>query len=173
MKYAIVPAQIMTVEDRITGNLSLPQMILLFAPVCVAIIAYIGLPPIYRYDAYKVAIVFSAALICGLSAIRIKGRILIAWAAVLLSYNLRPRYHIYDKNDSYLRESPATIEAQEKPAEKVAPEKTEEMTASLLTVADFVQLERILADPRANVRFTNKKGQLRVRATEVKQETIV
>jgi hypothetical protein len=168
MKYAIVPAQIMTVEDRITGNLSLPQMILLFVPVFAAVLAYVGLPPIYEYAAYKIAFVLAAALVCGLSAIRIKGRILIVWATVMLSYNLRPRYYIYNKNDAYLRESVENTAPQKVPAEEKPQEEAELPAAPQLSVAELVQLESILANPKANVRFINEKGRLRVRATEIK-----
>lgn len=168
MKYAIVPAQIMTVEDRITGNLSLPQMILLFVPVMAAVLAYVGLPPIYEYAAYKIVFVLATALICGLSAIRLKGRILIVWAAVLLSYNLRPRYHIYNKNDAYLRESLESTTSQKEPAEEKPQEEAELAITPQLSVAELVQLESILANPKANVRFINEKGRLRVRATEIK-----
>lgn len=168
MKYAIVPAQIMTVEDRITGNLSLPQMILLFVPVFAAVLAYVGLPPFYEYATYKIVFVLSVALVSGLSAIRLKGRILIVWAVVLISYNLRPRFHIYDKNDMYLRESTESPVSQKEQAEE-APQKEVGLSATpQLTVADLVQLESILANPKANVRFINEKGRLRVRATEIK-----
>ncbi len=168
MKYAIVPAQIMTVEDRITGNLSLSQMILLFVPVFATVLAYIGLPPIYEYAPYKIVFVLSVALVSGLSAIRIKGRILIVWATVLISYNLRPRFHIYDKNDMYLRE-PFDNPASQKEQAEEAPQKEAELSVvPQPTVADLVQLESILANPKANVRFINEKGRLRVRATEIK-----
>lgn len=168
MKYAIVPAQIMTVEDRITGNLSLPQMVLLFVPVFAAILAYVGLPPAYEYAPYKVVLVLITALICGLSAIRLKGRILIAWAAVFLTYNLRPRYHIYDKNDLYLRDSSQKQMAWKAQVEEVQQEERPRPATPQLSVADLMQLESILTNPKANVRFTNEKGRLRVRATEIK-----
>jgi hypothetical protein len=168
MKSTRVPAQITTVEDKIVGNLSLSQMILLFVPIFIAGFTYIGMPPQYGNASYKVVLVLSVALVAGLSAIRIKGRILLAWAAVLLNYNLRPRYHILNKNDPYLRPTPKKEAPQKTEAAAELPQKEEQPFTPQLSVADVVQIEGILANPQAKLHFTNRKGRLYVRITEVK-----
>src|SRR6266487_1064357 len=98
MKSSIVPAQITTVEDKVAGNLSLSQLLLLAAPVFIGSAIYIIFPPSLGAAAYKLAIVTIIGVIFGLLAIRIKGRIMLLWVITIARYNLRPRHYIYDKN---------------------------------------------------------------------------
>jgi len=42
-------------------------------------------------------------VICITLSLRIKGKIVIHWLSILIRYNLRAKYYIYNKNESYLR----------------------------------------------------------------------
>jgi hypothetical protein len=166
MKSTIVPAQITTVEDKIAGSLGLTQLLLLAAPAFIGTAVYILLPPMGKMSLLKIVAVALVALISGLLAIRIKGQILLFWVVILLRYNMRPRYHVNDKNDLYLREVdlPATKEVVET---TVAEEPVKEPLPAL-SVAEVVQLENLITNPKANVQFlTDKKGALRVHFNEV------
>lgn len=167
MKSTIVPAQITTVEDKVAGSLSLSQLLLLAAPAFIGTAVYILLPPMGKMSLYKIIVVAVIALASGLLAIRIKGKILLLWAIILLRYNLRPRYHVFDKNDSHLRETEAPVIENPTPltvADEVTPE-----SLPKLSVAEAVQLENLMANPEAKVQFlTDKKGALRVYFNEVK-----
>lgn len=170
MKTTIVPAQITTVEDKVTGSLSLSQLILLTAPIFVGIAVYVAFPPVLHNSIIKTLLVMVFAVTCSLFAIRIKGQILLFWAIIVLRYNVRPRYYIYDKNDLYLRIKPKLMP---EPAVEQADEPAvEDATATepQMTLADIVKLEHIIADPAANLHFkTDRKGALNVIITEVKQ----
>lgn len=58
MKTSIVPAQITTVEDKVAGNLSLPQLFLLSAPIFIGSLVYLIFPPFMGAASYKLVIVF-------------------------------------------------------------------------------------------------------------------
>lgn len=167
MKSTIVPAQITTVEDKVAGSLSLSQLLLLAAPAFIGTAVYIVLPPMGKMSIYKIIMVAVIALASGLLAIRIKGKILLLWAIILLRYNLRPRYHVFDKNDTHLRDTELPT-AEVADSQTVADEPTAEPLPAL-SVAEAVRLESLMADPKANVQFlTDKKGALRVHFNEVK-----
>ena len=172
MRTTIVPAQITTVEDKIAGRLGLMQVMLLVMPVFIGSGLFVILPPFFSYAIYKVMIIGTLALFCGLLAIRIKGKILLLWAIVLLRYNFRPRYYVYSKNTTHMRDIVSNIavldEMEEEPRQTVIT-----VPQRRLSVAELVTVETLLADPTANVHFmTNKKGALSVHLTEKPQESL-
>lgn len=103
MRTTVIPAQITTVEDRIAGNLNLTQIILLMIPVIFITIVFAVFPPKLHIALYKFPIVILISAICVILSLRIKGKVVLNWLSVLVNYNLRPKYYVYDKNDSYLR----------------------------------------------------------------------
>src|SRR3990167_7044697 len=104
MRSTVIPAQITTVEDRIAGNLNLTQMILLIIPVLWTMVVYILLFPTMQFATYKLPIIGLVTIFCLFLAIRVKGKVVIQWLIILLRYNLRPKYYLFDKNEAYLRD---------------------------------------------------------------------
>jgi hypothetical protein len=168
MKSTIVPAQITTVEDKIAGNLSLSQLLLLVTPAFIGSAIYIILPPFLNMADYKAVLMAIVMIAFALLAIRIKEKILLQWALIILRYNLRPRYHIFDKNNAHLRDV-VPVKLEEPVEEPVVAKEVERVQLPKLSTADTVMLEGIIANPKANLRFmTDKKGALNVRFNEVK-----
>lgn len=167
MKTTIVPAQITTVEDKIAGSLSLSQLLLLVAPVFIGSAVFIVLPPSLELMAYKIVIITLIAIVCCSLAIRIKGRILLLWAVIILRYVRRPRYFIANKNDAYLRDAASGVVVQEEmTADDTTDDEALEHIISDISLADAVRLRHIIADPKANLHFkTDRKGALRVHVT--------
>jgi len=168
MKSTTVPAQVTTVEDKIAGNLNLSQLLLLAASVFTGFGLYIAVPPSMKFSIPKVILCLLVMLIFASLAIRVKGKILALWIAVILRYNLRPRFYLYNKNSTYLRESETTeedtVEATKKERKKTIIE-----PRSQLALRQVVQLEAAMADPLSQLAFeTNKKGGIHVRITEIK-----
>lgn len=165
MRSTVVPAQVTTVEDRIAGSLGLSQLILLITPIFLGSLLYVILPPFFGYHVYKVVLLAILAVVCGLLAVRIKGQILLLWLLVILRYSHRPRYFVHRKNSLYGRnyeESPKSEPIVELKQGQVRPVRT----APVLTTAELVKVEDLLANPQANVRFTtSSKGGLRVHIT--------
>ena len=167
MKRSIVPAQITTVEDRVLGNLTPYQAGLISLPLIFGVLFYATLPPHFHLKLYKIGIIVGLELIGAILSIRKNDQMLIFWLITRLKYNLRPRYYIYNKNDSYLRNIP-----------EFTPEKAEESTATVTAVQPELQevpvgyavlIEEIMADERVNLRFkTTRNGRLHVVANEIK-----
>jgi len=168
MRSTVVPAQITTVEDKIAGSLGLSQLILLTVPIFGGSALFVFLPPFFSYATYKVVLITAFAALCGLLAIRIKGKILLLWGVVLLRYNSRPRYYVFNKNDVHLRDIAPRVK-EEKAVEQAKPEKKLLPSLPQLSTAELVRIENIITNPQANLHFkTNRKGELYVHITEVR-----
>jgi hypothetical protein len=167
MRTTTVPAQITTVEDKIAGELNIMQLLLLVAPVFGSAAIYVGLPPFFASAPFKIVIIVCLFVVFGTLAIRIKGKIVLAWLMILVRYNARPRYYLFNKNDTYMRDIPKP-EVQQEAVKKVEAKKAEPAPQPRLSTADLVQIEQLITNPEANLHFrTDKKGALSVHITEV------
>jgi len=104
MKNTVIPAQITTVEDKIAGNLNLTQIMLLMLPVFSGIVFYAMIFPQMKISITKIILESIIFIVSSVLAIRVKGKLIVNWLIVILKFNLRPKYYLFDKNDSYLRE---------------------------------------------------------------------
>lgn len=168
MKVTVVPAQVTTVEDRIIGNLGFSQMLLLIVPVFVGGALFALLPPVMESALYKYLIMGIIALICCIMAIRIRGKILAAWLVTILRFNLRPRYYLFNKNTSGLRQDyPYTVKKTDK---KQATSKRERVKLPRLGTAETIKVLAAIENPASQLRFeTTRKGGLSVRLTEIEE----
>lgn len=166
MRTTVVPAQVTTVEDKIAGNLGLSQLLLLTLPVFGGSALFVALPPFFNYATYKIVVIVCFAVLCGTLAIRIKGKILLLWAMVILRYNLRPRFYVFDRNSEHLRDVSQPVKTEEV-TKKAEPEKPVQIFPQLSTT-ELVQVEHLLTHPNSNLHLkTNSKGKLSVHFTEV------
>ena len=169
MKVTVVPAQVTTVEDRIIGSLGFSQLLLLVIPVFFSAATFAILPPLMKPGVYKYIMMGIVALLCCTLAIRIKGKILALWLVVILRYNLRSKYYVFNKNTEAHREQYS--------AKQTEPEETAEKSKARHSISvpklEFHEAARVLAtidNPATNIRFeTTKKGALYVRLTEVEE----
>jgi hypothetical protein len=168
MKVAVVPAQVTTVEDRIVGSLGFSQLVLIVSPVFIAALLFAILPPFMGSAIYKYVIMGVLAFLCCLLAIRIKGKIVAAWLVVILRYNLRPKYYLFDKNVTTLR---ADYPVRQNKQEEITPVETKKHTARpRLGIPETAIVLAAIDNPAAKVRFeTGKKGNLHVRLTEIEK----
>lgn len=169
MIQTVVPAQVTTVEDRITGSLGMTQIILLTIPVLATGLSFVLVPPAMHLTPYKLVGLTLLASLCGGLAIRIKGKLVLFWIVMRVRYNVRPRYYVFNKNTTANREqyNAAPVEL---PADE--PEKVKiRRQASKLTTAETVSVLNAIDNPAANLTFaTGKKGNLYVRITEIKSK---
>ena len=168
MRISRVPAQITTVEDKIAGNISVQQAMLLGAPILIGFFIALIFPPSGQFVTYKIAIVLGLFVICGSLAIRIKDRIIAKWIKLFIVYSARPLYYVYDKNSNYLRshEEPEPIT---ETIENAQPIKKPVTLTNNISPKEFVRLEQFATDVRAGMKFeVGKKGELNVHITEVK-----
>ena len=161
MRNTVIPAQITTVEDKIAGNLNLTQILLLMTPILITTLLYSLVSPAMKLTVFKMILVGLSSLVCGILAIRVKGRVVLNWLAVWIKFKLRPSFFVFNKNDCYLREieTPSKNNNQVKVIKKLPVLKTEK---SMLEV-DAVKLLHVINNQKNSLRFVfNQKGGLRV-----------
>ena len=158
MKTTIVPAQITTVEDRIAGNLNFPQIILLLGALFISTAIYAVLPVRFHLHTYKIVLMGLMSGFCCLLALRIQGKIVAQWLVILSRYTFRPMYHVFDKNDLYLRDVvvPPDTAVTKHHAKSTAATGKGQITVSL---AEDIRLQELLNTRRSDLRFQfRKKG---------------
>ncbi len=163
MKIRRIPAQITTVEDKIAGNLNFTQMILLVLPVFVVLVGYSSIPPIMHISVFKIILMSSIGIIPPLLAIRVKEHIILSWIGILLTYSLRPKYYVFNKNDASQRviDSIPQEKKHAKAHSKTSAKQTVQQKA--LSFGELVKLEDLLANPKYSFSVkSHKKGAFHV-----------
>ncbi len=170
MKVTVVPAQVTTVEDRIMGNFSFSQMLLLVTPVFVSAALFAFLPPLMSGSIYKYVLMGFIVLLSCILAIRIKGKILAYWVVVLLRFNIRPKYYLYNKN-SVLHRLDYTATLKESAETNTVQIATPEPVPKL-KLHETIHVLSALDNPASRLRFeATKKGGLNVRLTEIQDQS--
>ena len=87
-------------------------------------------------------------------AIRVRGKVLVNWLILIVQYNLRPKYYIFNKNDLSGRKIEITL------GKEVADAKTTRVTITRESSAfsDLANLEKLLTKKTASIRFKPNKG---------------
>lgn len=171
MKTAIVPAQVTTVEDKVAGNLGLTQLVLLVAPLFIGSGIYALFPPVLELSLFKIVATVLLGMACCSLAIRIHGELLLHWVIALTKYNSRPRYYVASRNSTFGRDATKPDIAGLEPETATEPIQAQKRQSLALSLADISNIENLLTNPSANVKFlTDKKGGMRVLVTEVEQE---
>lgn len=167
MKATVVPAQVTTIEDRIMGNLGFSQLALFVIPVFVGAGMFIILPPVMHGSPYKYLVAILIGIICGVLAIRIKGKIILLWLVTILRYNLRPKYYLFKKSTATYREDYQTHKSDV--LEETSMQQARQVNViPKLTFQDAMLVLQTINKPESRLRFEmTKKGGLNVRLTEV------
>lgn len=162
MRSQVIPAQITTVEDKIAGDFSLTQIMLLLLPVLLTSAIYALLPPNMTLVMYKLVLASVLAILCITLAVRVKGRLVASWLLVFARYNLRPKFYIYNKNTTLYREviQPEVLVSAVK---ETARQKKQVGQINAPNIRDILQLNHILDTTDFNFIYkTGKKGGLNV-----------
>ena len=170
MKMTVVPAQVTTVEDRIIGNLGFSQILLLIVPIFVSAGVFVFVPPFMNGAIYKYILMAVVAVLFCILAVRIKSKIVALWLVMILHYNVRPKYYLFNKNVTTLRENFPSKKNQPELEKTVATDRVKRADRPRLDTPTTVQVLAAIENPAARVRFeTGKKGELHVRFTEIKK----
>lgn len=163
MKIRRIPAQITTVEDKIAGNLSFIQMVLLVIPVFVVLIGYSSIPPVMHFSLLKIILMVSIGIVPPILSIRIKEHIILSWIGILLRYNLRPKYYVFNKNDAHLREMDIIPLQKKQVKAHVHSQAKSHIKHKALSFGELVKLEDLLANPKYTFSIkSHKKGAFHV-----------
>ncbi len=157
MRTTIIPAQITTVEDKIVGNLNFTQLILLLVPVLLSTVVYIALPVPMIISLYKIPLIIFNFLLFGTLAFRVKGKIVLEWIGIVSRFNLRPKYYIFDKNNTYLRSiyEPEDVVNIKKVSQPL-------LSKSNLNFAKLLTHEEKFLKSKVALTFKSKKGKVYV-----------
>ena len=172
MRTQVIPAQITTVEDKIAGNLNLTQIMLLITPVLLGTAIYVLLPPSMSFVAYKLVVVLTLFLVCLILAIRIQGKVLVNWLAVVIKYASRPKYYVFDKNDMAQRDQimPEVSKKQTNLSKNAS--KAHAPSNIRIGIPDLVRWEETLVKGKLGMAFkTARKGGLNVVFNKVAKES--
>ncbi|MCL4354812.1 hypothetical protein M1349_05115 [Patescibacteria group bacterium] len=172
MRTTVIPAQITTVEDKIAGNLNLTQILLLMVPVFWTTIVYALFIPSMKLSLYKLPLVLIVMIICFALSLRIKGKVVLNWLIVLLRFNARPKFYIFNKNDSFCRvmDLPNLERKNGKLFKKTAAKKTVKIKSAKLTLEEIIKLEHVISNPKYSLSFrAGKKGGLNVAFDQIQK----
>jgi len=171
MKQTVIPAQITTVEDKIAGSLNLTQILLLLCPLFISTFIYAVIPVSMHFTMYKMPFILMSFLICTTLSLRIKGKIVLNWLIILLRFNLRPKFYVFNKNDSYLRDIDFPVfEKTPKKASKKKVVSNEKTASSSFEVSQAVLLENLISNKKVSLSIKEgRKGGLSVAFEKVQK----
>jgi hypothetical protein len=175
MRTTVIPAQITTVEDKIAGNLNFTQISILIIPVFWTMLVYEIFPPYSFFVIYKLPLILIVLAICVILSLRIKGKVVLNWLIVLIKYSLRPKYYLFNKNDTYLR----TLDLPHFPKRtyklpKFAQFKIKtNFNASSIKAIGLIKLKSFIKNPKYTLSLKpNKKGGLYVGLEQIREQSI-
>jgi hypothetical protein len=172
MRTQVIPAQITTVEDKIAGSLNLTQILLLMIPVFWTTIVYAFFAPQVHLAWYKIPLVLVVLFLCLFLSLRIKGQVVFNWLLVLLKFNSRAKYYIFNKNDSYLRilDFPLFPKKSSALLSKTKAKRKVPSVTPIFGISEISKLERLIQNPALNLSFkTAKKGGLNVAFEQIQK----
>lgn len=158
MRTTVVPAQITTVEDRVAGNFTFIQIVLLVIPMVIGAIIYASFAPKLRINPLKISLIATEAMIFGILAIRWGGKIIADWLIIYLRYSARPRRYIFTKNDLIHRD--IVIEKEETVVITKSQDKEKVPNRSkLLSLKEQIKIDQLLGDEAMSISFKfSEKG---------------
>ena len=156
MRTTIIPAQITTVEDKIAGSLNMTQILILMFPVLWTSLIYIVFAPAMKLVPYKLGLIGVVIMACLILVIRIKDKIVAEWLGVVLRYQFRPKYWLYNKNDIANR----IIDVPDIPDIAIYKRKTIKQASNdqkaEINISDLVRLEQLIDSGKVAVRYQMK-----------------
>ena len=95
MRSTLVPAQITTLEDRVTANLSMRQILIFILVIFINIILFCLLPPFFKLDPIKITLSLLISIQLMTLAIRVKGHLILDHLLLMARYKFRPRIYLH------------------------------------------------------------------------------
>lgn len=152
MRTTIIPAQVTTVEDTIAGNLNFTQILLLITSLFANTFVYVLVPERMKFNLLKVGLMAIIFAVFILLSLKIKGRIVLSWLTILVTYALRPHTFIFNKNTLFARDIEMPIVVVPK---TVAKARKARKVDQAIDVTDF-DYESIVRNTNLNLRFRRK-----------------
>ncbi len=164
MRSQVIPAQITTVEDKIAGNLNLTQIMLLLFPAFWATTVFTLFSPGLHLTLYKLPLILVVLITCLVLALRIKGKVVLSWAITILRYNMRPKYYVFNKNETYLRTLDLPVFEKKQKVKPVKSNVKEQILVKApISIGNLITFDNLLSNPKYSFSFKQtRKGGLDV-----------
>jgi len=172
MKTTIIPAQITTIEDKIIGTLNFTQILLHMLPVFWSAIVYTVFPAYLHLSLYKVIMIGLVLVTSVTLSIRVKDKLIFQWVQVLLRFNLRPKYYVFNKNEQNSRQMDMSLnqEVVKKAARPAYTAKKTKTEIPSFGLRESVHFESLLNTRKFNLSFKpHKKGGLHVAFEQIQK----
>lgn len=100
MRHAVVPAQITTLEDRLTANLTVTQAALIIGAIIADGFIFAFVDPVFKVAVPKTVVAAFATVFFLSLALRVKEKLVLHWTGLMMNYLLRPRIYILGKQSA-------------------------------------------------------------------------
>lgn len=169
MRTTIIPAQITTVEDRIAGNFTFSQIVLLIIALLTSFATYAIVPERMHVGPIKLFLIGLQIIIFGGLALRFRGKILADWLIIYLRFKSRPRTYIFTKNDLTARDIQIAEHNNETPIKQVTNKQKVAKNRSILSLGEQTKINRLIEDVSLTISFKpSKKGGVDVELKPIK-----
>ncbi len=160
MRSTIIPAQITTVEDKIAGSLTFTQIMLFMLPVIWFGAVYVLISPTMHMSLIKAPLVTVVTVFSLLLALRVKGKLVLEWLTLIATFNICPKYYVFNKNSSYQRSIDLPVLEKKKHlahAPRIL-KKANAIASPSISLTDLMAFEKMAPAQNANFSFTKKGG---------------
>ena len=105
---------------------------------------------------YKLVLIALVTLICLILVVRIKDKIVAQWLGVVLRYQTRPKYWLYNKNDLTNRTVDVPDLAGVEVRQRKASKKVTSQSKAEVEIPDLVRLQQLLESGKVAVYYQMK-----------------
>ncbi len=167
MRSTVIPAQITTVEDKITNNLSLTQLVILVFPILISFIFYLIIPPAIKLSIIKIGLSLTVFILLSPLAIRVNDKILLLWIMLFIKYYSRESYYVFNKNDLTYRLHTNEPIIENLKSDTIINNKTDKGQQKINGSRQQLSLENLINNPMINFSFKNsRKGSWHVNVSK-------
>lgn len=134
-------------------------------PVFWTAIVYSLFIPQLKFAIYKLPVIGIVMVICLFLAIRIKEKLILNWLMVFATYNLRPKYYVFNKNDRYLRimDIPSFAKRKNNQLKKSLALNQDASQTKSVSLKELIRLDGMITNPKYTFSLkSTKKGGLNV-----------
>jgi hypothetical protein len=128
-------------------------------PIFATSVIYILFFPAMKFCTYKTVLILFIFLISVILAIRVKNKIVASWLGILISYQLKPRYYLFNKNDLTNRIVDLPIISTKKAKKEIKVINTTRVKTNEISLSELIKMEDLVDSGKVALRYQfDKKG---------------
>lgn len=104
MKKVNTPAEILSLEDKLLAGKYTPSQVLInLCSLFLSALIYVAVEPRSSLSWAKLVLVFINTVLLGAMSLRLREKMVIAWAAIIACFYVRPRRYVFKIEQSTIR----------------------------------------------------------------------